>query len=496
MREITMQTFRLLRNSNSALVGILLLTCILAIRPEIMAQRDPVLVNDADLRDRERRGAEMAPAMRDFGDLSVAFRNLAHRALPSVVSIDAISRPTRRCEGPLWRHTFGSGFIIDSNGIILTSSELVFGADHVKVRLRDGSEFMASSVRLDPRSNVAVVEISPVANLPALPLGGSDAMQVGDWVLSLGRNSRTNPIAASGIINAVVPGPGPSRNEDFFQTEAAMTVTGRGGPLLNLNGQVVGINTAVSHWDELFDRTDLAVPSNLAKWSSRQLIDNGIVTRGFLGVNTQPMNAQMAKQFGAPLGQGALVRSVISGSEAAEAKLKPGDVITKIGGDPIIDPRHLQTVTEHLTIGKSYPVEIIRDGERVNLMVTAGKMSDQMSLVPRPQRVDPTLTNHPAPANFADLGLEVKELTPELIQQFGLQAGIQGVMINTVHANTPAAAAGLQSGMVIEKVDKKAVTTLSDFKATEADIAANHGALLYIHTRQGARFVSVGPDEY
>lgn len=475
-----------------ALVAVLALGVVISLDQSIFAQR-PI----AEPTVAERQGPEVAAAKRDFGDFSVAFRNLARQALPSIVSIDAMSWPTKTCEGPMLRHSVGSGFVIDPNGMILTSSQLVFGADRVRVRLRDGSEFLANSVRMDPRSNVAVVEISPIANLPALPLGNSDAMQVGDWVMALGRTSRLTPTTATGTINSVVPGPGVSRSEDFFETSAAQTLGGGGGPILNLNGEVVGIQTSShSNWDEELERTGLVVPSNLVKWSSRQLIDNGFVNRGFFGVQTQPLSPALARQFNAPFGQGALVNRVLPNSAAAEAQIRPGDVITKIDGNPVIDSRHLQTVSEHLIPGKSYPVEIIRDGEKMNLNVTSGKVPDQMNLTPRPQRLDRAPALKPKPSSFADLGMGVKDVTADQIRQAGYREDVRGVMVESIQPNSPAAAAGLQKGMIIERIGKQNVTSVQEFNNAGSDVAINNGILLYVHTRQGPKFVAVGPDEF
>ncbi|MDB5392011.1 MAG: protease Do [Planctomycetaceae bacterium] len=485
-----MQLLTRFKKLTFALMGVLALGVVVSLNQATLAQRPITGPTVA-----ERQGPEVAPPKRDFGDMSIAFRNLARQALPSIVSVDAMSWPTRACQGPMSRHTLGSGFVVDPAGRILTSSQLVFGADRVRVRLRDGSEFMANSVRMDPRSNVAVLQISPIANLPALPLGNSDTMQVGDWVMALGRDSRLNPTSTTGTINSVVPGPGVSRGEDFFQTSAALNPGTGGGPLLNLNGQVVGINTSASHFDEELDRTGFAVPSNLVGWSSQQLMNNGVVNRGMLGVTTQPMSPSLARQFNAPLGEGALVNRVLPNSPAATAMLQPGDVITKVDGKTVVDSRHLQSVTEHLDPGKSYPVEIIRDGDKINLNVTAGKMPDQLNLTPRPQRVDPPNALNQKPSSFADLGLGVKEVTADQIRQAGYHPEVHGVMIDSVQPNSPAAAAGLQKGMVVERIGKTNVASVQEFNAAEKNISVNNGALLYVQTRQGPKFVSVGSDD-
>lgn len=442
----------------------------------------------------ERRGPEVAPAQREFGDFSVAFRNLARHALPSIVSIDAISHPTRRCEGPLARRVVGSGFVIAPSGQVLTTSELVFGAERVVVRTHDGSEFVASSVRADPRTNTAVIEISPLAPLPALPLGDSDAMQVGDWVLALGRSSRLTPLAHAGILNGIVPGPGAARGEDFLLTDAALNVGG--GPILNLAGEVVGITSTVSEWNENLDRRGVAAPSNLVRWSSRQLIDHGIVHRGYLGVHTQPLNRELARQFNIPRGEGALISGVHPDSPAADAMLQPGDVITRLDGRPIMDARHLTSVVEHLDAGKTYPLQIIRNGESSDVQITVGKLPDHLQLTPRVPRTDAAGAAQIRAGSYADLGLAVHEATPEAVRQSGYRDPVRGVLIDSVQPGSPAAAAGLQKGMVIERVGRTPVSSAADFSATETGLAAGNGVLLYIHTPRGPRFVVIGGDDF
>lgn len=469
----------------------------MAQRP-VVVERQPAAIQPV-ISDRtlpEKRGPEVAPARTDFGDVSIAFRNLARHALPSVVSIEALTRPTRRCEAVGFTHTLGSGFIIDPAGVIVTSSSLVFGAERVRVRLSDGTAYLASNVRVDPRTNVAVLEIGPVAGLPALPLADSDTMQVGDWVMALGRNSRLLPTASEGIVNAVVPGPGVARNEDFFQTNASLGMGSGGGPLLNLNGQVVGISTTVSSWDEPFDRMGLAVPSNLVNWASRQLIDHGVVTRAYLGVGTQPLTPRLARQFNAPLSEGALVNRILPDSTAGAAGVQPGDVIVTVNGRRIIDSRHLQTVVEHLEIGKTYPLEVIRNGERRTIDVTVGKMPEPLNQKVGVQTLNTAPLVTLKAGSYADLGLGVKATTPELIQQAGFRAPVHGVLIESVTPGSPAAVAGLQRGMVIEKVGQRDITNVADFNASETDIAVNNGVLLYVHTAQGPKFVTVGPEEF
>lgn len=443
----------------------------------------------------QRRDLDVGPGLRDYGDLSVSFRNLARQALPSLVAIDVLNRPQRRCEGSHYRHLSGTGFIIDPAGYILTQGQLVDGADRVRVRMSDGSEIFATSVRFDPRSNIAVLEIPAIA-LPALPIADSDLMQAGDWVAAVGQSPRLTPTVAQGIINAVVTGPGISRGEDFFQMGIAPNLGSPGSPILNLNGQVVGIQSNGVSGDDPFDPAGLAVPSNLLNWASRQLITDGFVTRGYLGITAQPITARLSRQFNVPLGEGALVNRVVPDSPAAVAKLVPGDIITTIDGRPVLDARHLTSLSERLLPGKTYPIGILRNGVRSTVQIVPAKMPDLLNQTRTLRRLNaaPDVTRNPD--SFNDLGLSVREVTPAETTLTEATAVPRGVVIDTVAPGSPAAIAGLQEGMIIQKVGADNVNNVNEFKATEASISENHGALLYVQTRKGPKFVTVGPDDF
>jgi len=463
-------------------------------------------------------------ALREAKELSTAFRQAAREALPGMVSIETRGKAVQvsghdadgdeTFEGtpfgdlfkrdPRFKEFFrrgpqqmprsqgmGSGFVIDPSGIILTANHVVADAESVKVRLHDGREFMATEIKTDPRTDVAIVRIKTDGQLPVIPLGDSDAMEIGDWVLAIGSPFGLDATVTSGIISAKGRGPKITEREDFLQTDAAINPGNSGGPLVNLAGQVVGINTAISTRSGGYDGVGFAVPINLARWVAEQLIERGTVTRAYLGVAIQPVNSELSKQFNVPVGKGAIVTDVMPDSPAAAAKLEPGDLVLKCNSKDVHGPRDLQGVVEQLKAGASYPMQIIRDGKEMTVHITAKEMPRNFSLAS-----DTLVQEKPAPEtpkadSFADLGLEIEGAKPEVLQKLGYKADTTGVVVTSVKPDGPAAQAGLREGVVIEKVGSKRVTNPAEFKEALKSAPAEKGVLLLVRTPRGGNFVVI-----
>jgi serine protease Do len=461
--------------------------------------------------------------------LSTAFRDAAKTALPAIVAIETKGKsvqvngqdgvPEDLFEGspfgdlfkrdpgmreffrrgtPQRRmptHGMGSGFIIDASGIILTNNHVVADAETVKVKLHDGREFIATEIKTDPRTDVAIVRIHAEGKLPTVRMGNSDAAEIGDWVLAIGSPFGLEATVTAGIISAKGRGMHITEREDFLQTDAAINPGNSGGPLVNLDGEVVGINTAISTRSGGYDGVGFAVPINLAHWVADQLIERGSVTRAYLGVAIQPVDSELSKQFGVPVGKGALVTDVRPDSPAAAAKLEAGDLILKFNGKEIHGPRDLQGVVERLKTGSKYPMQIVRDGKQMTIDVTAQEMPKNYSLAS--ESVGPS--NKAAPEtpkgeSFSDLGIEIEQSKPEVLQKLGYQQDAPGVVVTEVKPDSPAAEAGLREGMLIAKVGSHKVNTPAEFKEALKTVSLEKGILVLVRTPRGGSHVVIHKD--
>ena len=467
----------------------------------------------------QRHEAVAVPPLPNPQDLSMAFRTAAAEAVPSIVSIETTTN-ARQVQGrgqriqedgiPLpfrqfsqndpqleeqfknrgrgraipQQHGMGSGFIIDASGIILTNNHVVRGADEIKVRLHDGREFIAKDVKTDPRTDVAIVRIE-ASGLKAIKLGDSHAIQVGDWVLAIGSPFGLDMSVTAGIISAKGRNNKITDRADFLQTDAAINPGNSGGPLLNLRGEVIGINTAIATESGGYDGIGFAIPTHIAGWVSQQLMASGEVKRGYIGTQIQAVDANIAKQFNVKVRDGALVRSVMPKSPAEKAGLEPGDVILKLNDQAITDPASLQGVVEQLSIGKSYPLEIVRDGKRQTLTATIDAMPKSFAVADRDEGQD-----SPGDSKFDKLGLDVRTLTKDLAKQLGTTA-TSGLVIGGVEEGGAAAANGLKSGDVIEKAGGQAVATVEDYEKAKAQFTGGDGLVLHIRSTNGKKFFVV-----
>ncbi len=461
-----------------------------------------------------------SPGIKEAQALSMSFRAVAKNATPSIVCIETVtegpsvqqtqmpfdenspfkkffendpqlkrffdqrefSTPQTPRQAPKQRG-MGSGFVIDDSGIILTNSHVVSGADEIKVRLTDGREFVATDVKTDPRADVAIVRIKAPKDLKAIPLGDSSKMEVGDWVLAIGSPFGLETTVTSGIVSAKGRVPGINQREDYLQTDAAINPGNSGGPLLNLRGEVIGINTAISSRGGGNDGVGFAIPINMAKWVANQLIEKGEVQRGFLGVMIQDLNGPLAKKLNVKADEGALVAQVLADSPAAKAGLKPGDVVLRLDGHNVHSPKSLQDAVEKLDIGKAYEMEILRNGKKEVLSVTIEKMPTDDVVAKSSER------GH-SENRFEELGLDVQELTSALRNKLNLK-DVEGVVVANVKEDSPADKAGLKSGDVIEKVGNEKVATPDEFRKAIENSKLEDGILVLVHSGGGSRFLVI-----
>jgi len=377
----------------------------------------------------------------------------------------------------------GSGFVFASkDGLlsdrtyILTNSHVVEGADKIRVTFQNGREFDAEIKGSDPKSDVAVIEIK-AGGLPALKWGNSSVIDVGEWVLAMGNPFGLSHTLTVGVVSAKGrTSLGISDYEDFIQTDAAINPGNSGGPLVNLDGEVVGVNTAILSRSGGYMGAGFAIPSNLARSIAEQLIDNGEVVRGYLGVVIQHLTAELAESFDIEQTTGILVAQVTDDSPAEKAGLKVGDVVVSYQGKPVKDIGNFRNRVSLTPPGSRESLVIIRDGEQREIKVTIGKLGDQQLMAE-------------APAESADeLGLSVQTLTPQLAQQFDAKAG-QGVVVTQVEPGSVAATAGIKTGDVIMQVNRKPVDNAAAFNRAVGGSRGDKRVLLLIASGKVQRYV-------
>ncbi len=374
----------------------------------------------------------------------------------------------------------GSGVIVSPDGYILTNNHVVGAADEIKVTLMDKREFTAKVVGKDSKTDLALIKIDTKENLPAATLGHSAEMQVGDWVVAIGNPFGFSLTVTAGIISAKGRALGGSY-DDYIQTDASINPGNSGGPLFDTQGNVVGINTAIYSRTGTSAGIGFAIPIDLAKSVMEQLKSKGRVVRGWLGVEIQEITPELAQSFGLAKPEGALVANVQSNSPALKAGIERGDVIVKFNNRPVLDQHALPEMVAVTPIGKTVPVEVIRDGKHKTLDVTVGELKESVVASARGEQPG------------ADWGLQVGEITPEIVRQFNLQSD-KGVIVKGVRPDTPAADAGLQQGDVVLEVNHDKISSIDDFleKAKQAK-KEKKSALLLVQRGNISLFTVVKP---
>ena len=387
----------------------------------------------------------------------------------------------------------GSGVIVDAeNGYIVTNWHVVGGADKVEVVLADNRKFSNEWIRTDPASDLAIIKIKP-DNLISAPLGDSDKMETGDLVLAVGAPSGLSQTVTSGIISALgrAAGDGPLTGpyQHFIQTDAAINHGNSGGPLVNMRGEVIGINNMIISSGGGNEGIGLAIPSNVVRDVMDQLVKKGKVSRGFLGVEYQELTDEnLAKDLKIPDIKGVLVTKVLEGSAAQKAGVKVGDFIVAVDDKPVVNGNQLRSAVAAAAAGKPVALDVYRGGEKIKLMATLGEPPKELVSGGREGAETPGDNQ-----GVKKYGVEVSTLTDELAAKFGYKKTVKGVIISDVQPNSDAAEKGLAEGMVILQVQGKEVTTPEEF--AQAMAAAPSGVRLLVLTGpQGAqRFVYLQP---
>jgi serine protease Do len=433
---------------------------------------------------------------------NVAFSDIVKAVSPTVVNISTTKIVKRDFspfshffEGPFgeffepfriprkWKEqSLGSGVIVSPDGYILTNSHVVEKADEIKVTLYDKRDYKGKIIGSDPKTDIAVIKIS-TNNLPAIKWGDSDRLQVGEFVLAFGNPYGLSHTVTMGIVSALGrANVGIADYEDFIQTDAAINPGNSGGPLVNIKGELVGINTAIFSKTGGYQGIGFAVPSNMAKSVMEQLIKKGKVTRGWLGVTIQNVTPELAREFSLKKPIGALVTEVFKGSPAEKAGLKRGDVIIEVNGKKIKDVETLRNLVAQSKVGGTIKLKVVRDGRTIFLNATVVELPKEMAEV-APKNPEESLFFE----KNAIAGFSVMNLTREIAKQLGLSRNEKGVVIVRVEPYSAAEEAGLKKGDVIQEINKKRVRNLKDFNNIISHIRQGDTLLLFIN-RSGKRF--------
>jgi len=418
------------------------------------------------------------PLPRDW----MSYSPVVKRALPGVVCIEG-SVKTPRAKGAEIDPGFGSGVLIDPSGIVLTNNHVVAESSSVEVTLEDGRKFTSKDIRHDPKSDLAIIKLDtkPGDVLPFLEFADSGAMEVGDRVLALGAPFGLTGSVTQGIVSAK------SRQnlnlnlyEDFLQIDAAVNPGNSGGPLVNMEGKVIGLTSAIKTRSGGFQGVGLAVSSNLAKTVAEQLVKFGVVRRPYLGVAVRELDEATATKNKIKPNSGVIVSQVFEKSPGVKANIGVNDVITTVNGQPVTTAREMQKVTLALEIGKVIEVLIVRNGQLFLTRPTVEQQPETVGPTPNPAGVAPA-----AAMNFDALGIAVTDLTPEVATRMNLPKTAQGVVIAGVTRGGLAEQSGLTRGLVVLQVDRSPVSAPDGFRKAVEQASREKGAVLHVLRANG-----------
>ncbi len=391
--------------------------------------------------------------------------------------------PFERFFGPRQRQlpqrSLGSGFVIDTEGYILTNNHVVENADEIVVRLDNEQELKATVVGKDPKTDMALLKIEGASGLTAVALGDSDTLRVGEWVMAIGNPFGLDHSVTSGIVSAKGRFIGAGNYDDYIQTDAAINPGNSGGPLINLRGEVVGINSAI------FSRTGgnigigFAIPVNLAKELVPQLREKGKVTRGWLGVLIQKVTPEIAESLGLEQAKGALVADVVKSGPAAAAGVKVGDVIIEFDGHPVNESNELPMLVARTPLEKQVSLKILRDKQPMDLNVTIAELQDEEAQVAKG-------------GDSEKLGLTVQSLTPEIAENLGIDDA-KGVVVTAVESGSAADEAGIRRGDVILEVNRQPVDDADRYKAALKKIEKGKNVLFLVRRGDNTIFLALKP---
>ncbi len=424
-----------------------------------------------------------------------SFADLAEKLTPSVVNISSFSQSeTENGEGntPL-SESLGSGFIIDGNGYIITNNHVVDKAESISITLSDNTKTEARVIGKDPKTDLALIKIETKRPLNAVKFGDSDKIRVGDWVLAIGNPFGLGSSVTAGIVSAksrdIESGP----YDSFIQTDASINQGNSGGPMFNLQGEVIGISSAIFSTTGASQGVGFAIPANLAGWVISQLKEHGEVKRGWIGIKIQPNTPEIADSLGISANQGVVVSGVTEQGPAQKAGLQAGDIVLSFNRQPIDNTKNLSRLIAETKIGTPAPIEIWRSGQKQTLTIPIELMPEETPLSAAKETASDAAETPDNGESLNIIGFTVKEISPELAERYKLAPSTSGVVVTDILPNSDASRKGIKIGDIIVKIDKRNIIGESAFHeyVNDARRENNRPVLLAIQGQEALHFVAV-----